>query len=263
MIQFRRATLVDAFPIFTVLSGIVMVGALSGCQATEQIAAQFPNGPRQLVPVAGEYVAGSPLGIDVQNARGTVTIMSDSEVEAPIVRALVRKPSGSTGKDIAASWAAAQVSTEEGRSILRVLCADPLHVSEHVDLVIRVPSMAGVRVRNTAGAVIVRGAAGALDIQNGSPVTAGGDVDVAADALLKDPVLLSTPRGSVMLRAFRGMSGKLHAQTGSGMVRVSPRETLASNISASPSSWTGKLGDGEADVRVESGDGDVTVTINH
>lgn len=238
------------------ISGCAAPGARSGVRA--------PGADVVRIDSAAAYTPGSALAIDIENQGGNVTIIVDAALSQPEVRATSLE-AGHTQD--AAPWAAATlspsgVSAPGATPILRVLASDISAAKRRTALEVRVPACAGVRVRSQSGGVSLSGVAGAIDVQNGSPVTEGGPVTMSTTALLDAPLLLHTSSGPVDVIMPAASRLDLEVTTSHGSVSVLANGVRATDVKATRQSWACALNGGDAQARISSDAGDVSVRLS-
>ncbi len=228
---------------------LILVPVLAACQVVP------PIGP---VVVAGEAIsAPGPLALDISNRMGSVTVLADSTLDHPVITAT---SIGEDGRMQPAQWAAAELVRGEPFPVLRVLVAND-GVAKATDVTVHVPAIAGLRVRNAGGNVRIEGAAGAVDVQNGSGVVRGGDVSIWFGKPLEAPFMARTSTGSLVVTIRPGSKGSVHATAGGDVVTVrAPGETIT-DASGTSSDWTGVLNGGAHDVRLIAERGPVMLRV--
>lgn len=246
--------------LLTAMSG----GVFLGCAA---------NGgkPRGLAPGAdvvtidgwAAHGPGAALALDIENHGGEVLVVVDPSLPMPEVRATSLEANQVRS---AAPWAAAAiapsgVTAAEAAPILRVLGADVAGTNHRTALEVRVPACAGVRVRNQDGGVTLRGVSGAIDVQNGSPLSPGGPITLTTDAPLDAPLLLQTASGVINAELPASSSLALEVTTQSGLVSVQASGVQIQNVKATKQSWTAVLNGGGASAKINADSGDVRVRL--
>ena len=171
---------------------------------------------RHAVAVAGDPTATRPLAIDVDNQNGSVEITVDPELDRPIVKASCP---GTTSTERRPDFVSAELVTEEGRGVLRVIASSPDRPEpKYVNLRIAVPACDGLRIRNMGGSVRASGVTGAVDVVNDAPGLTGGTwVGFAAPAT--QPVSIRANSGGIELRVPEGSTGVLRFKTDRGLIR--------------------------------------------
>ena len=227
--------------------------ALGGCGGTRRLSDTL-TGPSvvEIANLAQADASGFPLAVDVQATNGGVTLTVDPGLEAPAVFAMA-------GRAVPA-WVAAEVALDSGRPVLRVLSRAP-EGSPRTDLVIRVPSCAGARIRAVNGRVEVLGVSGALDIRSDLGALSGLAVTVDTASNLTDPVAIIASKGDIIARVGRGSAGVLTVRAGGGSARVETSQSVAKDVRSSRSEWTGTLNGGVQEMRIETDAGNATLRL--
>lgn len=231
------------------LVAAVLLG-LAGCQTVP------PIGP---VVVGGDSAGLDTFAVDVANSTGTVVVIADRSVETPSVHATTI---GRDGRTIPAPWAAADVVRAEPHPILRVLVSDR-GAGARADVTVRVPAMAGLRVRNARGPVDVRGAAGAIDVQNGTSVTPGGDTTISLSSALDAPFMARTTTGTLRVSLPDHSKGKVRLTAGEGVVSFVARHQDVAAAEGSATDWSCVLNAGGHDVRLIAERGPVWLRVGN
>jgi hypothetical protein len=232
------------------IMALAMITLFGGCASTR---------PSDRVPiVASDTPAQGPLALDIDNHKGSVTVEVVHGLKEPHVTAVVR------GRESTATehWAAASLASDAGRPVLRVLSAPPVSGPDPlVDIVVRVPDCAGIRVRSDEGQIILRGVGGAIDAQTSIGGRDALAIVVTTDTPLTDPVLLHAQRGGIELRVPRQSTGLLRADSPVGSVNVDAAAAELRDVRYTRQVWTGELNAGKADMRLTADDGDILVMV--
>lgn len=237
--------------------------ALSGCSSQ-------PRASR--VEIGGTSIAGSgPLAVDVDNHAGDVKIEVDPKLSEPIVEAFAfdQAPAPNepdkTGK--VGPWVGATRKVMEGGTVLSVISAvrNP-DFPRAVDIRIRVPSCAGVRVVNGGGNVIVKGVTGAVDIKNdavhGRWSNLAGRVDVTTAGAISGPVRLESSVGDVELTCGGDSDLAFEGKADKGQVRVLAGKTRLGWLYRDPGQVSGVLKNGMYHVQLLSHAGNSILKLN-
>lgn len=212
-------------------------------------------------------IGTGPVAIDIQNTNGSVEVIIDKRLAAPIIEAQARgsvSEREKRGKD-GGAWFAHEFTSDEGRPVLRVLASDPTDRGVAIDLKVKSPSCAGLRVRNARGSVRVRNAAGAVEINNGysngGTSAEGGDVLVSFSDVISGPVTILTTNGHIDLSLPAESGGVITAMTLEGRVSTSTPGATVKNSKYTETKWSGILNGGEHPVQVHTARGNVDLTV--
>lgn len=249
-------------------------GTLAGCASIGD--SLLPD------PVEGAAPMTEPMLVDVSIQAGNVTIVGDSSLSFPEV---LTRPERLTSR---ATRSAQITKTQQGRQLRVVIVTGrgegalrpnfvPEQPAEVNDLFIRVPRLAGVRVRSGTGNVTIEGVAGSVDVQAGvgptdaataattiaggatSPTSLnlGGNVRVVATDLMGLPLSVVTPRGDVLVRLPASSAGRVVLESTEGQVRMLGGTVKSTGVSAATKLWTGTVNDGAQPITIKSGRGRV------
>ena len=229
----------------------ILMWMVTGC------ASRTPTG-HVVVSGSEAVITGAPA-IDVENHNGSVTIIVDPTQPRPEVIAI---PRGDSRSD-PSHWTAASMVDDAGHQVLRVLSSDQSEGANArpIDMVIRLPSCGGVRVRNQGGIVVLTNVAGAIDVDN---TLTRGDVRsiyLVTNQPLNSPVILRTNRGDVEARVPVGSSGRIEASAPRGRVAVRGIEAPIHDVRLTHEFWTGILNNASNDIRITSDAGNVSLSI--
>lgn len=237
--------------------------ALGGCGSQ-------PRASR--VEIAGTTIAGSgPLAVDVDNHAGDVKIEVDPTLTEPVVEAYAFDQSAAPNEPDKAGkigpWVGASRKVSEGGIVLSVISVRNPEFPRAVDVRIRVPSCAGVRVVNGGGNVIVKGITGAVDIKNdavaGRWSSLAGRVEVTTAGAVSGPIRLESSVGDVQLTCGGDSDLAFEGKTaGKGQVRVIAGKTRLGWLYRDPGQVTGVLKNGTYHVQLMSHAGDSVLRLN-
>jgi hypothetical protein len=245
---------------FSILATLTF--ALSGCSSQ-------PRASR--VEIGGTSIASSgPLAVDVDNHAGDVKIEVDPKLSEPIVEAFAFDQASApnepdkTGK--AGPWVGASRKVMEGGTVLSVISVRNPDFPRAVDIRIRVPSCAGVRVVNGGGNVIVKGVTGAVDIKNdavqGRWSNLAGRVDVTTAGAVSGPIRLESSVGDVELMCGGDSDLAFEGKADKGQVRVLAGKTRLGWLYRDPGQVSGVLKNGTYHVQLLSHAGNSILKLN-
>ncbi|MCC6971273.1 MAG: hypothetical protein IT434_13745 [Phycisphaerales bacterium] len=245
---------------FSILATLTL--ALSGCSSQ-------PRASR--VEISGSSLASSgPLAVDVDNHAGDVKIEVDPKLSEPIVEAFAFDQASApnepdkTGK--VGPWVGASRKVMEGGTVLSVISVRNPDFPRAVDIRIRVPSCAGVRVVNGGGNVIVKGVTGAVDIKNdavqGRWSNLAGRVDVTTAGAVSGPIRLESSVGDVELMCGGDSDLAFEGKADKGQVRVLAGKTRLGWLYRDPGQVSGVLKNGTYHVQLLSHAGNSILKLN-
>jgi len=238
----------------TTLGACSLLGLLTACGTAPM---RYPHSSE--VPISGLPADIAHLGLDIENRSGSVKVIVDRGFDAPRITA---STTNASGVRIPSTWAAADLDSSGPFPVLRVLATPPVgHDDVYTDLVIRLPAVAGVRVRNRVGPVSLQGVGGAVDVQNGSEVEPGGSITAIFAAPADEPILLRSGGGPIALDLPRGSTGRVNANARSGNVTILGGRADFTQSASHHGEWSGVINGGDNDIRLETGRGDITVRV--
>lgn len=241
---------------YAILTILVCAALLAGgCKSRQryQVAVEGPT-----------FGTAANAGVVVDNPRGSVTVHADDRFDFPMVEARARHAGGSFPiEQVVPPVVVEAIVTESGnRYTLRTdTIVPPERDDIFVDLIVRVPTCLGVRVRNASGPVELIGVAGTIDVENGNERAHGGTVSLKTDWALTGPTRIVTRNGDIYYAIGPGSSGLFSASTDRGRVFVRCSDGYLTDVRPTETQWSGRLNGGERQTVLETMDGDVTVTV--
>jgi hypothetical protein len=130
-----------------------------------------------------------------------------------------------------------------------------------VGLVIRVPRIDGIRVRNTGGSVRIVGFDGPVTVQNGLKGGAGGAIDLLTIKEFRSTLTAQTTSGDIRLRLADSSTANLTASADKGEIGVASRSAVLDNVKVTRAMWSGRINQGTNAVDLRTGEGGVTVEV--
>lgn len=258
LVRVARDLAKNALPFLAASAGLVLLLAPVGCSSH--------SAP---VPIAGlEVLEQSPnIAVDADNARGAVLIRVNPNLKAPRVIANAGTLRGEPVENFQSSkWANAQITENEGRAILRVRSTPSPEQEggpDHwIQMVIEIPTSDGIRVKNSDGAVDVRGVSGAINIDNGGGGRPGGRVNVEVGKPNTSPIFINTASGNIDLLLPTDSTGKVELVSGNNaLAAIVAWSGQVTNSSIRPGLYTGILNWGENPIQLKTGDGQVRIHV--
>ncbi len=228
-----------------------------GCTQTAVIKVQVEG-----LKIPREY----PAFVEVSNWNGGVQIVASDRITEPEVRAQTRALTRVKGRNTDAlrklGTVRAVSSEDGGKRLLKVTGGiegnDP---TVALDLQIRMPRAAGIRVINSGGEVEVVGAGGPVFVENGTPGRPGGDIQFRSGIPITEAVTLTTTEGKVLYQIGPGSTGDLDLQTVQGTPEVESTAGTIDGIRFTALRWRGTLEKGANPVRIRSDKGDIRVLV--
>jgi hypothetical protein len=218
-----------------------------------------------VVPIAGldAGLGELPPAVDIQNHRGSVTLVVDPKARGPMITAVPRT-TGALEKEV--RWTAASMSMDNGRPVLRVLSTpeDTGAPDVPVALSVTIPSCGGVRIHNNGGPVVLRGVGGAIEVQtslSADDLIEKQAIFLETDQPLTGPVLLRADRGDIEVRMPRASAGQIFASAPGGTVAVDGARAELRSVHYAGGTYIGTLNAGQNEQRISTERGDVRVLV--
>lgn len=238
-----------------------LVSAVPACLAVVVLTALMPwvsgcssSSSRHLVAVSGDETVARPLAIDIDNQNGSIEIRVDPTVSRPVVKASCP---GSTAMERQPDFVSAELVTEEGRGVLRVVASSPDRPEpKYVNLRITVPSCDGLRIRNMGGPVKAWGVEGAVDVVNDMPGLTGG-TSIRFASPMTQPVTIRANRGGIELRVPEGSTGQLRFRTEGGTIRSDTAKATIRGATSNAREQSATLNGGDNAVSLTTETGEI------
>lgn len=210
--------------------------------------------------------AESHPAVDITNFNGSVIVVADPKLKQGWVKARVKRTNRKSPgrKDLReAVTITAQSEQQEGGLVLRVTAASTLDIptDAKVDLIVRMPVVAGVSVKNAGGSVAIRGVAGAVQVENGYGGGKGGRIEVRTGSTMTYPVSLTTTEGLVHYQVPPDSTARFDLSAGDGAAEIIAKGGVMTAGVPSVGKWTGVLNKGDNPVILRSDKGRVRVYV--
>ncbi|MBX3389082.1 MAG: hypothetical protein KF691_06455 [Phycisphaeraceae bacterium] len=217
------------------------------------------------VTISGsELLERSPvLAIDVENERGAVLVTVNPNVKTPRVTANAGTLRGEPVANFQGDkWASSDIQEMDGRAVLKVRSVPEEGAQHWVQITIDVPSCDGLRIKNSDGAIEVRGANGAISIENGGAGKPGGRVYVDAGKPNTSPISITTATGNIDLELPTDSTGDVELISGNRALAAMVAWTgQVTNSSIRPGLYTGILNWGTNPIRLKATQGEVRLQV--
>jgi hypothetical protein len=217
------------------------------------------------------------LALDIQNTLGSVEVEVDPRRSDILVQwrafasstatptmprpVIVNGANDSADPDQPAGWIATDLADDNGLPVFRVLSGAPEGELAAMRIRIVVPSCAGLRIRNSGGAVTATGVSGAIDVRTGQDGMPGGDITIRAAAPQEDPVTVLATQGNVLVTLSRESKGQIRATSGNGgVVAIQAPGSSLRATKVARDNYVGTLG-GDNTIELHSANGSVTLAI--
>lgn len=237
--------------------------ALAGVFALVQVGCGSHSAP---VPISGvEILEHTPtIAVDVENIRGAVLLRVNNKLTAPRIVANAGTLTGEPVENFqGGKWVTAQFTETDGRAVLTVRNTPQENQSERwVQVAIEVPSCDGVRVKNSDGAIDIRGANGTITVENGGAGRPGGYIYVATGKPATSPISLTTANGDIDLILPTDSTGNIELTSANGRLAAIVAWTGQVNNSViKPGQYSGLLNWGTNPIRAKTGEGEVRLHV--
>lgn len=241
------------------------VGSMGGCAVSRRIAR---NRYRFVLPIEGAPIMlGQLAALDLDNHLGTVRVIGDPEQLQAEVEVRTRRPEGVSREELielnAQNWIATQTISDDGRRVLRVLIRGVEGLGDAVesDVIVRMPSVDGLIIRNAGGAVTVDNVAGGIHIENGRGSLPGGRIVIKTERPLIDPVTLLTTTDPIILACPPESRGTVELHADRGRVVMNAPDARITQATPGPHHWTGVLNSGTNAMTLRSLASDVRMFV--
>lgn len=262
-----------ATPIITLtLAGALFSAAGCGQRMGGLRARIESNRLARSVPVEGTPVTvGQITAIDVENPWGDVTIDARPRNEESFIAFKVdqerrlRWRAARQGFDFDPTGeyftAVHETNGEVGTVVVRPTDLTVAGFRPPIDIIVYVPRADGVRVRNAGGKVTVIGATGVIDVESGTTVMEGGDIEIRTDGRIDDPITATTNAGDVSMVAGKDSTGTIELIAPLGRTTFDARYGVTTHSRPARGHWTGIWNDGINPITLRSEDGDTLMMI--
>jgi hypothetical protein len=232
-------------PLCLIALSMMVISSESGCARIRR---------QREVNILNAAPVTAPLGVDIDNQFGSVTVVVSNHSQTPYVTA---KCPGDTVAARKPEFASAELITEKGHQILRVVAATPGSTDpKFVNVRVVVPSCAGLRIRNHGGAVSATGITGSVDIINEVPGHSGGTSVVMA-APVVDPITIKANNGGIDLRVPAESKGMLAVTSHKDTMRLDLGEAKVTGARAGGTSYAATFNGGANEITLAAGEGEV------
>ncbi|MBM92615.1 MAG: hypothetical protein CMJ35_13535 [Phycisphaerae bacterium] len=130
-----------------------------------------------------------------------------------------------------------------------------------IDLTVNIPQCDGIVVRNAGGKVIIVGVEGAIHVESGDSVVAGGPIEIRTDKEQLEEIYAASNGGHVTLVTGPESAGTVELVAPRGKTSFSSRYGIIDNSMPSKGHWTGIWNNGTNSIYLESQDGDASVVV--
>lgn len=130
-----------------------------------------------------------------------------------------------------------------------------------VDLTVYIPQCDGLDIRNAGGKVIIVGVSGAINVESGTSILKGGNIEIRTDKAQLESIHATTNNGHVSLYTGPHSAGTIELIAPRGKTSFNSRFGVVDQSMPSKGYWTGIWNNGTNEIRLSSDDGDATVMV--
>jgi len=130
-----------------------------------------------------------------------------------------------------------------------------------IDLTVEIPQCDGIEVRNAGGKVVIVGVEGAIHVESGDSIIAGGSVEIRTDREQLEEIYAISNGGHVTLVTGPQSAGTVELVAPRGKTTFNSRYGIVNHSMPSKGHWTGIWNDGINTIYLESQDGDASIMV--
>ncbi|MFG0244445.1 MAG: hypothetical protein ACF8MF_00120 [Phycisphaerales bacterium JB052] len=252
---------------------ILTAGLLPGCTRMGGLRARMAaNEIAHTVPIEGDpVIIGRLNAVVIDNPYGKVKVYAKPAHEQAHITFKVQQ-------ETRLRWRAARqgfefdpvgeyfTATHTHNGELSTLTVSPTNLSVEgyrppIDLTVNIPQCDGIEVRNAGGKVIIVGVEGAIHVESGDSVVAGGPVEIRTDKDQLEEIYAVSNGGHVTLVTGPQSAGTVELVAPRGKTSFNSRYGIIDNSMPSKGHWTGIWNNGTNSIYLESQDGDASVVV--
>ncbi|MDF1808452.1 MAG: hypothetical protein P1U42_02020 [Phycisphaerales bacterium] len=247
-----------------ILPGCTRMGGLRARMAANELAHQ--------VPIDGDPITVGRLNaIVIDNPNGKVKVYAKpSHEEARIYfrvdqerRLRFRAARQGFDFDPVGDYFTA-VHTNTGELSTLTISATDLTIEGYrppVDLTVYIPQCDGLEIRNAGGKVIIVGVSGAIQVESGTNIQEGGDIEIRTTSSQQETIFATTNNGNVTLVAGPDSEGTIELIAPRGKTSFRSHYGVVNHSMPSKGHWTGVWNNGTNEIRLNTEDGDATLRV--
>lgn len=130
-----------------------------------------------------------------------------------------------------------------------------------INLTVAIPQCDGIEVRNAGGKVILIGIEGAIRVESGDSVAAGGAIEIRTDKEQVEEIYAISNGGNVTLVTGPASAGTVELVAPRGKTSFNSRYGIVNHSMPRVGYWTGVWNDGTNKIYLESQDGDAKIMV--
>jgi hypothetical protein len=232
---------------------------LNGCNHQQKTKLEITNLP-------ADYAQITTVDVNITSASGTVELIARPGLKAPWIDVKRARPSNGEMKGPGKhpeQYSTATFSDDHGHGTLTIVstAGDVASAGEWVRILVYVPSLNNVRIRNAGGHVTVLNARGSVDIQNTTTSLGVGSIDFASTFPMKSSLQCATDEGEIDLKLVSQSDLTIEAFAGGSQPLVTATNTALISVVQKGESWNGVLNGGTGRAILRSGKGAVKLYI--
>lgn len=247
-----------------ILPGCTRMGGLRARMAANELA--------HTVPIQGDpVVIGRLNAVVIDNPYGDVRVVAKPANEQAQVTFWVQQ-------ERRLRWRAARMGfdfdpvgeyftathTHNGEVSTLTVAATDLTVEGYrppINLTVAIPQCDGIEVRNAGGKVVIVGVQGAIHVESGDSVVAGGHIEIRTDTEQVEEIYAMSNSGNVTLVTGPHSAGTVELVAPRGKTVFNSRYGVVNNSMPRIGHWTGVWNEGTNLIYLESQDGDASIKV--
>ena len=232
---------------------------LGGCNHQQKTKLEITNLP-------ADYAAITTVDVNITSASGTVELIARTGMKAPWIDVKRSRPAGGEMKGPGKhpeQYSTATFSDDHGHGTLTIVstAGDVASAGEWVRILVYVPSLNNVRIRNAGGHVTVLNARGSVDIQNSTTSLGTGSIEFASTFPIKSSLQCATDEGEIDVKLASQSELSIEAFAGGNRPVVTAANAAMLGVVQKGETWDGTLNGGTARAILRSGKGAVKLNI--
>lgn len=260
--------------LFSLITIAVLAGCLlPGCTRMGGLRARMAaNELAHTVPIQGDPVTlGRLNAVVIDNPYGEVRVVAKPANEQAQVTFFVQQ-------ERRLRWRAARMGfdfdpvgeyftathTHNGELSTLTIAPTDLTVEGYrppINLTVAIPQCDGIVVRNAGGKVVIVGVQGAIRVESGDSVVAGGPIEIRTDKEQLEEIYALSNGGNVTLVTGPASAGTVELVAPRGKTSFNSRHGVVDHSMPKVGHWTGIWNDGTNKIYLESRDGDAAVKV--
>lgn len=261
------------FMISLITLTVLAAGLLPGCTRMGGLRARMAaNELAHTIPIQGDpVILGRLNAVVIDNPYGEVKVVAKPANEQAQVTFWVQQ-------ERRLRWRAARMgfdfdpvgeyftATHSHNGELSTLTVAPTDLTVEgyrppINLTVAIPQCDGIEVRNAGGKVIIIGVQGAIHVESGDSVVAGGPIEIRTDKEQLEEIYAMSNGGHVTLVTGPQAAGTVELVAPRGKTSFNSRYGVVDNSMPRVGHWTGVWNNGTNSIYLESQDGDASILV--